>query len=123
MPMTLEAGSKDAQVFSRPLVILVNESTASTAELITNALQEQNRATVFGTNSCGCVLAFLDYKLLKGGGDLTLSEFGFITAKGKKLEGNGVMPDKIVPLTLKDIQNGRDAALEQSERFLSDPVK
>jgi carboxyl-terminal processing protease len=118
MPMTLEAGKKDAQIFSRPVVILVNEGTASTSELITNAFQEQKRAVVFGTNSCGCVLAFLDFKPLKGGGDLTLSEFGFITAKGKKLEGAGVVPDKIVPLNLKDIRRGRDAALEEAERYL-----
>jgi carboxyl-terminal processing protease len=123
MPMTLETGAKDAQIFSRPLVILVDEATASTAELITNAFQEQERAVVFGTNSCGCVLAFLDYKPLKGGGDLTLSEFGFITAKGKKLEGSGVSPDRIVSLNLKDIQTGRDAALEQAELFLRNSIK
>jgi carboxyl-terminal processing protease len=123
MPMTLEAGRTDAQIFARPLVILVNEATASTAELITNALQEQKRAVVFGTNSCGCVLAFLDYKPLTGGGDLTLSEFGFISAKGKKLEGKGIVPDRIVLPNLKDIQTGRDRALEQAEQFLKNPVK
>jgi len=123
MPMLLEAGKKDAQIFSRPLAILVNEATASTSELITNAFQEQKRAVVFGMNSCGCVLAFLDYKPLKGGGDLTLSEFGFITAKGKKLEGNGVIPDKIIPLKLKDIQTGRDNAFEQAEQFLRNSFK
>ena len=119
MPMLLETGTKGAQIFARPLVILVNEGTASTSELVTNALQEQKRAVVFGTNSCGCVLAFLDYKPLTGGGDLTLSEFGFITAKGKKLEGSGVTPDRIVAPNLKDLQTGRDAALRAAERFLS----
>ena len=123
MPLTLEAGTKDAQIFTHVVVILVNEETASTAELITNALQEEKRARVFGTNSCGCVLAFLDYKPLRGGGDLTLSEFGFITAKGKKLEGTGVVPDKIVPLNLKDVQNGRDTALEEAKLFLKNSMK
>ena len=118
MPMTLETGNKDGQIFSRPIAILINEGTASTAELITNALQEQNRAKIFGTNSCGCVLAFLDYKPIKGGGELTLSEFGFITPKGKTLEGKGVTPDKIIPITIKDIQNERDAALEEAESYL-----
>jgi carboxyl-terminal processing protease len=118
MPMTLETGTRDAQLFSRPVVILVSEATASTAELISNALQEQKRAVVFGTNSCGCVLAFLDYKPLRGGGDLTLSEFGFVTPQGKKLEGRGVTPDRIVPLSLKDLQTGRDPVLEQAEAYL-----
>lgn len=118
MPMTLEAGSKGKQIFLRPIAILIDEGTASTSELIANALQEQRRAKVFGTNSCGCVLAFLDYKPLKGGGELTLSEFGFVTPRGRKLEGEGVTPDKITSPTLEDIQNGRDAALEEAEKYL-----
>jgi carboxyl-terminal processing protease len=123
MPMILEAGNKNAQIFSRPLAVLIDEATASTSELIANALQERKRAVVFGTTSCGCVLAFLDYKPLKGGGDLTLSEFGFVTAQGKKLEGAGVAPDKFVPLALRDVRTGRDAALEQAELFLRNPMK
>ena len=122
IPMTLEAGEKGRQLFSRPVVILISEGTASTSELITNAFQEQKRAVVFGTNSCGCVLAFLDFKPLKGGGDLTLSEFGFVSAKGRRLEGGGVTPDKIVPLQLKDIRAGRDRALEEAERYLKKRV-
>ena len=118
IPMTLETGAENAQIFSRPVVILIDEATASTSELITNAFQEQKRAAVFGTNSCGCVLAFLDYKPLKGGGDLTLSEFGFISARGKRLEGSGVTPDQLVPLELQDIRAGRDRALEEAEKYL-----
>jgi carboxyl-terminal processing protease len=123
MPMTLEAGAPDARIFSRPVVILISENTASTAELMTNALQEQKRAVVFGTNSCGCVLAFLDYLPLKGGGDLTLSEFGFITPQGKKLEGKGVTPDRLIALVLQDLRTGHDRALEQAELFLKSSFK
>lgn len=118
MPMILHTGGKTKPVYSRPLAVLINEGTASTSELIAAAMQEQNRATIFGTRSCGCVLAFLDYKKLKSGGFLTMSEFGFVTAKKRTLEGNGVTPDKIVPPTVKDVADGRDAAIEQAERFL-----
>ncbi len=119
IPMTLETGKKDAQVYSKPIVILVNEQTASTSELITNALQEFGRAYVIGTeNTCGCVLAFLGYRKIKGGGDLSVSEFGFVTAKGKTLEGRGVSPDKIVPLKLKDLQTSQDATLMEAENYL-----
>jgi carboxyl-terminal processing protease len=118
MPMILQTGGKNAQVYSRPLAVLINEGTASTSELIAAVMQEQNRATIFGTRSCGCVLGFLDYKKLKSGGFLTMSEFGFVTAKKRTLEGSGVTPDKIVPLTINDIARGRDAAIEQAVRFL-----
>lgn len=119
IPMTLETGGTNAFVFARPLVVLTDEATGSTAELIANALQEQKRARIFGTNSCGCVLAFLDYKKIHGGGDLTVSEFGFSTATGRKLEGAGVKPDEIHAPTLADLRSGRDAALEQAEEYLS----
>lgn len=120
MPMTLETGETGRQIFAKPLAVLIDERTASTAELIANALQETGRATIFGTNSCGCVLAFLDYKPLAGGGDMTLSEFGFITPNGNRLEGAGVLPDRIVLPKLEDIRNGRDAALETAEKILAE---
>lgn len=118
MPMTLETGETGRQIFSNPLAVLIDERTASTAELITNAFQETNRAKIFGTNSCGCVLAFLGYKPLKGGGDMTLSEFGFITSKHKTLEGAGITPDRTFAPTLRDLRTGRDAPLEEAEKYL-----
>jgi carboxyl-terminal processing protease len=118
MPMILQTDGNTKPVYSRPLAVLINEGTASTSELIAAAMQEQNRATIFGTRSCGCVLGFLDYKKLKTGGFLTMSEFGFVTAKKRTLEGSGVTPDKIVPPTIEDIAGRRDAAIEQAERFL-----
>ena len=118
IPMLLEAGTAGGQIYSKPIVILVNQATASTSELITNALQEHGRAYVVGEQTCGCVLGFLGYRKLKDGGDMSLSEFGFVTAKGKTLEGNGVTPDKIVPLTLENLRNDRDAALLEAEKYL-----
>jgi carboxyl-terminal processing protease len=118
MPMILQTGGETEPVYSRPLAVLINEGTASTSELIAAAMQERKQATVFGTRSCGCVLGFLDYKKLKNGAFLTISEFGFITAKKRTLEGTGVTPDEIVSPTIKDIARGRDAAVERAERFL-----
>ncbi len=119
IPMELEAGRKGKQIYSKPVIILIDEKTASVSELITDALQSYYRAYVIGTQTCGCVLAFLDYKEIKGGGDLSLSEFGFVTAKGQTLEGRGVTPDRIISPRLENLRNGRDAALEEAEIFLT----
>lgn len=119
IPMKLEAGRKGKQIYSKPVIILIDEKTASVSELVTDALQSYYRAYVIGTQTCGCVLAFLDYKEIKGGGDLSLSEFGFVTAKGQTLEGRGVVPDRIISPRLEDLRNGRDAALEEAENFLT----
>jgi carboxyl-terminal processing protease len=118
IPMTLEIVGDASKAYLNPFVILIDENTASTSELIANALQEQSRAAIFGTNSCGCVLVFLDYKKLTGGGSMTMSEFGFISAKGKTLEGSGITPDKFIPASLEDVRSGRDAALEEAVKYL-----
>lgn len=118
IPMEMHAGEKGKSLFRGNLVILTDERTASVSELITNALQTSGRATVIGEQTCGCVLGFVDYKELKGGGDLSLSEFGFMTADEKRLEGAGVVPDKIVPPTVEALRGGSDAVLEEAERSL-----
>lgn len=119
LPKVFEAGERGGRLYTNPVVVLVNEGSGSTSELIANALQEQGRAYVVGTRSCGCVLGVLKHRELKGGGELAVSEIGFVTPKGRKLEGEGVTPDKSVTLTLRDLQSGRDAALEEAEAYLS----
>jgi C-terminal processing protease CtpA/Prc len=61
----------------------------------------------------------LKHRELKGGGELSVSELGFVTPSGHRLEGEGVAPDKAVNVTLKDFQAGRDAALEEADAYLS----
>jgi carboxyl-terminal processing protease len=119
LPGEFRAGEKGGQRYSNAVVILINEGTGSTSELIANAMQEQGRAYIIGTQSCGCVLGVLEHRELKGGGDLAISELGFVTPKGRRLEGNGVMPDKPVVVTLTDLQGGRDIAFEEAERYLN----
>lgn len=118
LPKEFQAGEKGGRIYSRPVVILVNEGTGSTSELIANALQEHGRAYVIGAQSCGCVLGVLDHRELKGGGDLAISEIGFVTPDGRRLEGEGVKPNKSVVVTLRDLQAGRDAALEAADEYL-----
>lgn len=118
LPKEFKAGKKGKQLYAHPVVVLVNEATGSTSELFASAMQEQKRALVFGTQSCGCVLGIFRFTKLKGGGDLAVSEIGFVTAKGKTLEGSGVTPDNLIAATLTDVQSGRDVALEAAVEHL-----
>ena len=117
-PKEFQAGENGKRLYSNPVVVLVNEGTGSTAELIANGLREQGRAYVVGTQSCGCVLGVIDHRELKGGGDLAVSEISFVTPGGRKLEGSGVTPDKTVTVTLRDLRAGRDVAVEEAEAYL-----
>jgi C-terminal processing protease CtpA/Prc len=44
---------------------------------------------------------------------------GFVLSNGKKVEGEGVIPDVAVPPTLADLRLGRDRALEEAQALLS----
>ncbi|MCY7387137.1 MAG: hypothetical protein LH481_03585, partial [Burkholderiales bacterium] len=65
---------------------------------------------------------YLGYADLAGGGQLAYSELGFITPKGKRIEGEGVKPDVEVKLAREDILFNRDRVLEAAERFLQEKI-
>lgn len=118
LPLRLEAGEAGGQLFAGPVVILVNEGTASTSEVIAASLQEQWRARIVGTRSCGCALGVLRYRRLATGGALAISEIGLVSGLGRRIEGEGVVPDISVELRLADFAQGRDRALEAAVEAL-----
>jgi carboxyl-terminal processing protease len=118
LPMVLEAGEQGRQLYSGPLVVLVNEGTGSTSELIAGAMQENGRAYIIGTPTAGSVLGVLEHRKLRGGGTLAVSEIGLVTPAGKRLESTGVVPDRTIPLTLQDLRSQHDRALEAAEEYL-----
>jgi carboxyl-terminal processing protease len=118
VPSELEVGSSVEQAYSGPLVILVNNGSGSSAELFAAGMKENRRAAIVGRQTCGCVLASIAHRV-RGGGEVDISEFAIVTAKGHKLEGTGVVPDVTVPLTLYDLRSHRDAALQQAVMILN----
>jgi carboxyl-terminal processing protease len=110
-------GSKET-AYAKPLVILTNENSASASEVFSTVLQDHGRATVIGTRTCGCLLGYLGYADVPGGGLLAYSELGFISPKGKRIEGEGVTPDVEVKLARADLLQNRDRTLEAAEAFL-----
>jgi len=85
-----------------PVVALVNEYTASAAELVTGALQDNGRATVVGANTFGkgSVQAILG---LPGGAGLRLTIARYYTPSGHAIQGDGVHPDVVVESTRVDV--------------------
>jgi C-terminal processing protease CtpA/Prc len=74
-------------------------------------MQAIGRARVFGQTSMGQALPALFDKLPNG--DVFIHAWGdFVTADGTRVEGRGVVPDEIVPVTRRDLLAGRDAPLE-----------
>ena len=76
----------------RPTVVLVNRDTASAAEILTAALQQNDLATVVGTRTYGKGV-FQEVMQLPAGGALDLTIGQYLTADGTSILGEGVKPD------------------------------
>jgi carboxyl-terminal processing protease len=78
-----------------PLVVLVNSSTASAAEIVAAALQDRNRAVVVGSRTYGKGTV-QEPTRLSDGSALELTVGRYLTPSGRSLEGVGVEPDVLV---------------------------
>jgi len=78
-----------------PAVVLVNEFSASAAELVAGALHDQHRATLVGapTFGKGSVQTIID---LPGGAGLRLTTLRYYTPSGQAIQAHGVTPDVLV---------------------------
>jgi carboxyl-terminal processing protease len=108
---------EDEGAFKGPVAILVNEGSGSGSELFAGVIQETGRAVVVGRRSCGCVLGISKFRKF-GGGELAVSEYGYLSPGGKTFEGTGVIPNKEVDLKIVDLRQHRDATLEEAEKLL-----
>lgn len=113
------AGKKGGQVYSKPVYILTSKFSASGSELFSSSLQEFGRAKVIGSQTCGCLLGISRRHQIKGGGELHISDIGFLSAKGRVYEKVGVTPDKIIELKITDLQSGFDRGLNEAEKMFN----
>ncbi len=97
-----------------PLVVLTSERTSSASEIFISALRASGRASIVGTETCGCVLAIRTRHLLPDGGLLDVSELDYQTATGERLEKHGIKPDLTVVIDRNDLYSGRDRFMQSA---------
>ena len=97
--------------FAGPVAILVDEISASASECFAGGLQSLGRARIFGRQTMGQALPASTKTLVNG--DVLMYALGdFVTSTGKRLEGDGVIPDVSQPLSVAALAAGRDLTLD-----------
>ena len=117
-PRKVSAEGKRVRPYaSKPLAILVDGRSASTSEVFAGGLQDLGRARVFGEVSAGMALP-AHAKELPNGDVLLHAVADFVTPKGTRLEGRGVIPDEAVAPTREALLRGDDAVLAAASKWI-----
>ena len=98
-----------------PIVVLINGGSASAAEIVAGALQDQNRAVVMGSKSFGkgsvqTVIPMNNDTAIK------LTTALYFTPNGRSIQAEGIVPDiELEPLDLAESENDRLAPVKEKD--------
>jgi carboxyl-terminal processing protease len=105
-PTTTYLALGDAIATKLPMVVLVNRDTASSAEIVTAALKDHDRAKVIGTNTYGKGV-FQQLMPLSDGAWLDITVGEYFTPDGQNLGGGGVKEGKGIQPNIYVKPNGK----------------
>jgi len=131
-PVTVRSGGNALNI---PIVVLVNNGTASASEIVAGALQDHQRAKVIGDKTFGTGTVLSTFHLSDGSAILLGTE-QWLTPDGRQIWHNGITPDVEVALpsgavpltpeqetnmTADQLQKSQDAQLLRALQELKNP--
>ena len=99
---------------SIPMVVLVNDASASASEIVAGAIQDQGRGTIIGTTTFGKGSVQLLHEL-SDGSELRVTIARWFTPNNNSINGEGITPDIEA---LEDFETEEDEQLQRAVEFL-----
>ena len=112
----LTAKTRGHDIFKGQLILLVDNGSASAAEVFSRVIQLEKRGTVIGDRTAGAVMRSKGYSLMLGESSsilygVSVTDADLIMTDGTSLEHHGVTPDKMMLPTGIDLRNQADPVL------------
>ncbi len=112
---------------NKPLVVLVNEGSASASEIVSGAIKDNKRGKLVGKKTFGKGLVQSMRTLVDGSG-LTVTVAKYLTPNGTDINESGIIPDidvrmNINPILQRDIGTRKDKQYKAGERELINIIK
>ena len=113
------AKSDNKESLKIPIVMLVNEGSASASEILSGALQDNKKATILGVNTFGKGVIQSVLEMDKGG--LVITTAQYFTPNGNVVDKKGIKPD--VKVDYKKTGENKDTQLDKAIEILKQKVK
>ncbi|MCS7266187.1 MAG: S41 family peptidase [Armatimonadetes bacterium] len=111
------------QVWQKPTIVLINEFSASDAEIFPKAFRDLGLGKLVGVATYGGVIGTFNVTLIDGTTSFRVPVTGWRTLDGVNLENYGVKPDILVEHSPEDNSNGIDRQLEVAVKDLLKAIK
>ncbi len=116
--VSLDAGKKNKKYYKGKVVILINETSQSSAEFHTMAYRVNPNATVIGSTTAGADGNVSEF-YLPGGIYTMISGIGVYYPDGKETQRIGIVPNMELKPTIQGIQKGQDELLNKAIEIIN----
>jgi len=110
------------EYIKKPLVILINQGSASASEILSGALKDYNRAVLVGEKTFGKGLV-QKIETIQDDNGLNITIAKYLTPSGKDINKKGIEPDYKVEYTKADFLAKKDPQLNKAKEIIKDYEK